>query len=322
MSDIEIPELPAAAGTAWLFPGQGAQHVGMGRDLYEQLPAARAVFDAADEALGFALSTLCFEGPEQELRRTVHTQPALVVHGIAALLAAIDAGSVTRRPGLMAGHSLGEYAALIVAGALGFADGLRLVRERGRLMQEACDAQPGTMAAVLGLEADVVEAICEQHDASVCNVNAPGNITIGGATGAVEAASAAATAAGASRVIPLEVAGAFHTPLMRGAADALRDVLAKAGSNGTFSAPTIPVISNVRAQPLTAAAELPDELTTQVTSPVLWADSVRVMLDAGVTTFVEFGPGRVLTGLVRRIERSATVRNVATVADARGEESE
>ena len=313
-----VPALPAASDSAWLFPGQGAQHVGMGRDLYEQSPVAQAVFDAADAALGFPLSALCFDGPEDDLTRTVNTQPALVTHSVAALLAAIDAGTVTHRPAFVAGHSLGEYAALIAAGAIGFDDGLRLVRERGRLMQEACDAHPGTMAAVLGLEPDAVAPLCEQHGVSLCNVNAPGNITVGGAPEAVEGVTAAATAAGATRVVPLDVAGAFHTPLMRSAADALRGVL----SEVAFADPQMPVVSNVHARSIGAGAELANELGDQVTSPVLWADSVRTMLDGGVTSFTEFGPGRVLTGLVRRTEREAALRNVATAADARGEASE
>lgn len=311
---ITISDLPIEDGVAWLFPGQGAQFVGMGRDLYEQVPAARAVFDAADTALGFPLSLLCFEGPEDELTRTVNTQPALVTHAIAALVAAVQAGTVTHRPGFMAGHSLGEYAALIAAGAVSFEDGVRLVRERGRLMQEACDATPGTMAAVLGLEPDALAEICAAHGAALCNLNAPGNVTIGGTFEAVEAASAAATEAGASRVVPLTVAGAFHTPLMQSAAAGMRDVLA----NATFATPAVPVVSNVTAQPLTAADALAGELVDQITSPVRWADSVRAMLDAGVGSFVEFGPGRVLTGIVRRIERGAELRNVGTAEEALG----
>lgn len=317
MADVQIPELPSSQGVAWLFPGQGAQHVGMGKDLYESVPAARAVFDAADAALGFSLSTLCFEGPEDELTRTVNTQPALVAHAIAALVAAIDAGTITSRPQLTAGHSLGEYAALIAAGAVSFDVGIRLVRERGRLMQEACDAVPGTMAAILGLEPDALGEICAQHDASLCNINAPGNITIGGTREAVEAASAAATEAGASRVVPLTVAGAFHTPLMASAAAGMRSVV-----DGTaFGAPGVPVVSNVTAQPLTSADGLGDELVNQITSAVRWLDSVRTMLDAGVTSFIEFGPGRVLTGTVRRIERSAEIRNIGTAAEAQGVEA-
>ena len=314
MPQVSIPELPVAAETAWLFPGQGAQHVGMGRDLYEQLPAARAVFDAADAALHIPLTTLCFEGPEQELARTVHTQPALVTHAIAALLAAIDAGSVTAQPAFVAGHSLGEYAALIAAGAIDFGEGVRLVHERGRLMEQACDAAPGTMTAVLGLEPGTVRALCEQHGASICNLNAPGNITVGGTAAAVAAVSTAAGEAGASRVVPLEVAGAFHTPLMQSARDAMRTVLEQA----SFADPKIPVVSNVSAQPLTAAGQFADELSDQITRPVRWADSVRTMADGGVSSFVEFGPGRVLTGMVRRVDRDAALRNVATAEDAHG----
>jgi len=321
MSQVTIPTLPAAAphtsNVAWLFPGQGAQHVGMGQDLYEQAPAARAVFDAADEALGFPLSRLCFEGPEDALTRTVNTQPALVTHGIAALVAAIEAGTITERASYAAGHSLGEYAALIAAGAISFGDGIRLVRERGRLMQEACDANPGTMAAILGLEREQVAALCAQHGAWLCNENAPGNISIGGTQAAVTATGEAATAAGASRTVPLNVAGAFHTPLMQSAADGMSAVLGAT----TFTDPAMPIISNVTGQPLSRGGDFAAELAGQVTSPVLWVDGVRTMLGAGITSFIEFGPGRVLTGALKRTAREAAVRNVATTADARGEAS-
>lgn len=315
MPELPIDQLPVAAATAWLFPGQGAQEVGMGRDLYEQVPAARAIFDAADEALDFAISRICFDGPEDVLTRTENTQPALVTHSLAALAAAIELGSVTTRPAFLAGNSLGEYAAMIVAGAVSFEDGLRLVRERGRLMQEACDAAPSTMSAIVGLDGDVVAEIASAHGASICNMNAPGNISIGGSPEAVRAAGAAAEEAGARRVVPLTVAGAFHTPFMESAGDGLRGVL----SAVTFTDPHTPVVSNVTAAPLTAGAEFARELTEQVTSPVLWERSVRTMIDGGVNCFVEFGPGRVLTGLVRRIERSAETRNVATAADAAGD---
>lgn len=318
MAQVTIPALPQSTSVAWLFPGQGAQAVGMGRDLYEEVPAARAVFDAADEALGFQLSKLCFEGPDEELTRTVNTQPALVAHSIAALVAAIECGSIKEGPAYLAGHSLGEYAALIAAGAVSFEDGIRLVRERGRLMQEACDARPGTMAAILGLERPQVAAICEEHGASLCNENAAGNISIGGTVEAVRAASEAATAAGASRVVPLNVAGAFHTPLMQSAADGMAAVLAATA----FSDPRTPVVSNVTGKPLEKASELPPELAEQIIAPVLWVDGVRTMLAAGCTSFTEFGPGRVLTGALKRTDRSAAVRNVGTAADARGETAE
>src|SRR5690606_26999907 len=198
----------------------------MGKDLADAHPAARAVFEAADAALGVPISRICFEGPEEELTRTVNTQPAIVTHSIAALAAALASGAVKERPALVAGHSLGEYAALIAASAVSFEDGVRLVRERGRLMQEACDREPSTMAAVLGVEPDALREICAQHGAHVCNINALGNITIGGTAAAVHAASEAATAAGASRVVPLTVSGAFHTPLMQSAADGMREILA------------------------------------------------------------------------------------------------
>ena len=311
MPDTTIQDLPLDHTVAWVFPGQGAQHVGMGADLADQSATARAVFTSADEALGISLSQLCFEGPEDELTRTVNTQPAIVTHSVAALATAIETGAITSRPAFVAGHSLGEYAALIAAGAVGFDDGVRLVRERGRLMQEACDVEPGTMAAILGLDPAVLAPICAGHGASVCNINAPGNITIGGTIAAVEAASAAAAAAGATRVVPLTVSGAFHTPLMAVAAEGLRRALAGV----TFAEPRTPVVSNVSATLMTDASDFAAELVDQVTNPVLWADSVTAMQAAGVTTLLEFGPGRVLSGLARRIDRSLETRNIGTAED-------
>ncbi len=308
-----VASLPVASDTAWVFPGQGAQAVGMGADLYEQLPAARAVFDSADAALGISLSSLCFKGPEADLTQTVNTQPALVTHAVAALVAALEAGTLTHRPAFVAGHSLGEYAALVAAGSVTFEEGVRLVRARGEAMQAACDAQPSTMAAILGLEPDALRAAITPHGASICNINAPGNITIGGTAAAVEAASAAATAAGASRVVPLSVAGAFHTPLMAGAAERMRAAL----TGTAFRDPTMPVVSNVTARPLTSGAAFAAELEQQITEPVLWLDSVIAMQAAGVTKFIEFGPGKVLSGLLRRIDRSLDVKNIGTVEEVR-----
>jgi [acyl-carrier-protein] S-malonyltransferase len=314
MIDLRISHLPVDGATAWLFPGQGAQQVGMGKDLYERSPEARAVFDAADEALGFALSRLCFEGPEDQLMQTVNTQPALVAHAIAALAAAAASGVVAARPALLAGHSLGEYAALIAAGAVSFEDGISLVRERGRLMQLACDAEPSTMAAVLGLDREQVRRMCDDHGAWLCNENAPGNITIGGRVEAVRAAGEAATAAGATRVVPLSVSGAFHTPLMGLARAGMAEVLRRTA----FRDPDVPVVSNVTGRPLTSSGAFAEELTEQIVRPVLWVDSVRSMTQRGVTSVVEFGPGRVLTGLVRRIDRSVATANIGTAEEALG----
>jgi [acyl-carrier-protein] S-malonyltransferase len=314
MADTPIGDLPVDPSVAWVFPGQGAQQVGMGQDLADVSATARAVFSAADMALDMSLSRLCFEGPEDELTRTVNTQPAIVTHSIAALSAAIERDVITARPAFVAGHSLGEHAALVAAGAVGFDVGVRLVRERGRLMQEACDAEAGTMAAVLGLEEEQVTAIALSHRAAVCNVNAPGNITIGGTVDAVAAASDAALEAGASRVVPLTVSGAFHTPLMQSAAEGLREALAGV----TFVEPRTPVVSNVSAEPLAGPGAIPGELVSQVTSPVLWARSVQHMREAGVTTLIEFGPGRVLSGLARRIDRELQTINIGTAEDLEG----
>lgn len=306
-----IASLPLNAHLAWVFPGQGAQSVGMAKELVEAYPAARAVFEAADAALGTPISTICFEGPEAELTRTVNTQPAIVTHSIAALTVALETGAVTERPAFTAGHSLGEYAALIASGALPFEEGLRLVRDRGRFMQEACDREPGTLAAVLGLEPEAVRQVCARTETYVCNINAPGNITIGGTVTAIEAASAAAAEAGAVKVVPLAVSGAFHTPLMNSAAKSMRARLAGVA----FAAPRIPIVSNVTTRPLTEAGALAEELETQIVSPVLWSDSVIVMRDAGVSEMIEFGPGRVLTTLLRRIDRGIAPRNIDTAAD-------
>jgi len=311
MPDTPIDQLPVDPTIAWIFPGQGAQQVGMGADLADTSATARAVFSAADIALDMSLSRICFEGPEDELTRTVNTQPAIVTHSIAALSAALETDVISSRPAFVAGHSLGEYAALVAAGAFGFDDGVRLVRERGRLMQEACDAEPGTMAAVLGLDEDVLRPIADEHGASLCNANAPGNITIGGTIAAVEAASNAATEAGATRVVPLSVSGAFHTPLMQTAADGLRAALADV----EFKQPRTPIISNVTATPLEDPASFSTELVDQVTNPVLWAASVQCMQQAGVTTLIEFGPGRVLGGLARRIDRELTTISIGTASD-------
>jgi [acyl-carrier-protein] S-malonyltransferase len=297
----------ARPNLAWVFPGQGSQAVGMGRDLYDRFPAAREVFDAADEALGFSLSRLCFEGPDDELRQTVNTQPAIVTASIACYAAAYGRLDVVEgAPAFVAGHSLGEYSALIAAGALSFEDGVRLVRQRGRLMQEAGERNPGTLAAVLGADESAVEEVCQATGAEICNINGAGQIVIGGPHQAVLRAMDLAKARGAVKVTQLNVSAAFHSSLMQPAVGGMRLALAEA----VMQDPRIPVIGNCDGQPLTTAQGLKDELARQVASAVQWQRSVEYMAKNGVQTFVEIGPGRVLSGLIKRIARGVAVRNV------------
>jgi [acyl-carrier-protein] S-malonyltransferase len=293
-----------------LFPGQGSQFVGMGRDLAERFPLARQTFAEADDALGAPLSRLCWEGPQPELVATRNAQPAILVHSVAVWRLVRE-----RLPAvaLAAGHSLGEFSAYVAAGSLGFVDALRTVRLRGELMYEAGRQRPGSMAALVGLDDDAVERLCAQAsaaDAAVvpANYNAPGQVVISGDVAAVERAAELARQAGAKRVIPLSVSGAFHSPLMRPAQPGLRDRV----ESLALQPPAFPVVSNVSAQPV-AEAELAGRLLVeQLTAPVRWAASVRTMLDAGVTHFLELGPGAVLTGLVRRVERGAEARALGT----------
>lgn len=290
---------------AWIFPGQGSQEPGMGRDVAEAFPAAREVFERADAVLGYALSRLCFEGPDEALRETERQQPAIFVTSLALLEAARSADALPPAR-FAAGHSLGEYTALVAAGALAFEDGLRLVQTRGWLMGEASAARPGAMAAILGLDRAAVERLCAETGAEVCNYNAPSQIVIGGPPDVVERAMTSAKEAGAQRTVLLPVSGAFHTSLMRAAAEGM----ARALEACPFRDPKVPVISNVTAKPLTKATELRDELVAQLTSPVRWVDCVRAMAAAGTQVFYEIGPGRVLAGLVRRIAPEMTVVNL------------
>ena len=293
---------------ALLFPGQGSQFVGMGKALFEGSPAARAVFEEADAALGFELSRLCFEGPEAELRATANTQPAILTHSIAAL-AALRSSSPERLEGaaFAAGHSLGEYSACVAAGALSFADAVRLVRRRGTFMQEAVPAGEGAMAAIVGLPADDVEAACREASGdevvSAANYNSPEQTVIAGHAAAVERASAACVARGAKRAIPLAVSAPFHSPLMRPARERMAELLEATG----FADAAIPVVTNVDAEPVTRGALLRDALVRQVDSPVRWVESVRRLAAGGVDSGLEVGPGNVLAGLVRRIERGIRV---------------
>ncbi len=285
------------AASAWLFPGQGAQEVGMGRDLYDAVPQARAVFEEADDALGRSLSSIIFEGPDDVLRQTINTQPAILVASLAAWQAATALGhpALADAPICAAGHSMGEYSALVAAGALTISEAVRLVAKRGELMQAAGEQNPGTLAAVLGMdEADVVAA-CEETGAEVCNLNATGQIVIGGAVPAVEAAAQLAEERGARRVVMLNVGGAFHTSLMAPAAESMQPLLADA----EISDPITPVIGNVEAASLSTADQVRADLTAQIRRPVRWEDTVLRMNDMGVTRYIEIGPGKVLTGLVR-----------------------
>lgn len=291
-----MPAEPADR-SAWLFPGQGAQQVGMGRDLYEAYPEAAAVFDEADAAIGRDLSRIIFDGPDDELRRTINTQPAILVASLAAWSAARAAQhpALAEAPLCMAGHSLGEYSALVAAGSLTVSEAVRLVQRRGEEMQAAGEAQPGTLAAVLGLDEDAVAALCAETGAELCNLNATGQIVVGGTPEAVDRAAAAAEAAGARRVIRLNVGGAFHTSLMQPAAEQMAPVLDAA----EIADPQVPVIGNVEAAPLTTADQVRADLKAQIRKPVRWRDTVLAMRELGVDTYVEIGPGTVLTSLAR-----------------------
>jgi [acyl-carrier-protein] S-malonyltransferase len=300
----------SGAPLALLCPGQGAQFVGMGRDLAERFPAARVAFEEADDALGFSLSRLCFEGPAEELTETRNAQPAILVHTLAVWRALEPLGL---SPAMAAGHSLGEFSAYAAAGALDFADAVRTVRRRGELMFASGEARPGTMAAVLGLDDADVERVCrdasgESAVAVAANFNAPGQVVISGDVGAVERAGVLAREAGAKRVLPLSVSGAFHSPLMEVAEAGLRAAL----QDVELRDPSFPVVSNVTASPVREAAEARELLVRQLTSPVRWVASCRAMLDGGAARFLEIGPGNVLSGLLRRVEREARTRAVGS----------
>ncbi len=298
-----------------LFPGQGSQYVGMGRDLAERFPVARATFEEADATLGLPLTRFMWEGPEAELTATRNAQPALLAHSIAVLRVLRE-----RSPGLSiayaAGHSLGEFSAYVAAGSLAFDDALRTVRRRGELMFEAGQARPGTMAAVLGLEDVEVERICREASAGdgvvvPANYNAPAQVVISGDVAAVARALELARAAGARKLLPLNVSGAFHSPLMEVAVAGLRAQL----EGVVVQVPDFPVISNVTAQPVRASETARPLLVRQLTSPVRWTDSMRALVGAGVDRFLELGPGSVLAGLLKRVSRDVECRSVGTAAD-------
>ena len=316
--------LPVAYGEEptpliFLFPGQGSQHVGMAKELAEAYPAARAVFSEADDVLGAAISRICFEGPEDLLTDTINAQPALYVSSMAALCAIQDEMGCLPRPAFFAGHSMGEYTALAAAGCIGFADGLRLVRERGRLMKEAGARHPGRMVAVIGLDESVVAQICAESAAKrngvaqIANDNCPGQIVISGDEDSIASAMSELERAGARRVIPLAVSIAAHCPLMEPAASQLRARIEAT----CVQAPLEPVIGNTSGLPLDSAAAICQELNAQLTGSVRWTSSMKHAVEAGVETAVEIGPGSVLTGLMRRIQRRAQRVNVSNEEDVR-----
>lgn len=294
---------------AFIFPGQGAQKVGMGKALAEQFPPCRETFEEADRALGESLSGLCFEGPEDRLMLTENTQPAILAMSIAACRLVESRGV---RPAFAAGHSLGEYSAHVAAGTLSFADALKTVRRRGRYMQEAVPVGEGAMAAILGLDAGLVAQACREAAAetglvvTAANLNAPGQIAIAGHAGGVAKAGERAKALGAKRVIPLAVSAPFHCPLMKPAEDRLAPELRALPAR----TPRVPVVANVDAEPKRDAASAIEALIRQVSSPVRWEDVVKRLIADGARTFVELGPGSVLAGLVKKIDRGVTVMSV------------
>jgi len=295
---------------AFVFPGQGSQYVGMGKDWYERDPVAKNLCTQADAVMGFSLSTICFEGPEEILRQTANTQPAIFLHSM-ILVRSIN----HLKPDVVAGHSLGEYSALVCAGAIGYEDALRLVRLRGELMQRAGEEHRGTMAAVVGLANDAVEEICREASSvgsvQPANFNSPGQVVISGSAEGVHKAMDIAKQQGAKLAKELVVSGAFHSRLMQNAKDGLR----KALDNTTIRDAAIPVYANVTAEPVTKASEVRELLFQQITSPVRWEQTVLNMVRDGVDQFYELGPGKVLQGLVKRTETSVRVGGFDKYAD-------
>ncbi|MBT4074418.1 MAG: ACP S-malonyltransferase [Chloroflexi bacterium] len=292
---------------AYLFPGQGSQSVGMGKDLYDGSKAAKAVFDEIDDTLGRSLTSIMFEGPQEELTKTENAQPAITAVSLAAYKALEESKGSSPDIAMVAGHSLGEYSSLAVAGALSIADTARLVVERGRLMQHACDERPGGMAALLGIDELSVEEICTETGTYISNINTDDQIIVSGDHMALAKAIDLAAARGARKCVPLPVGGAFHSGLMEPARSGLLDVI----DSLDWHDPAVPVIANCDARSITTAAEIKEELGMQIMSCVRWSDSIRFMLGNGVRDFVEVGQGKVLAGMMRRIDREANMSNIS-----------
>ena len=292
---------------AFVFPGQGSQFVGMGKDLYENNALAKELFDKADEILGFNITDIMFAGTDEQLKQTNVTQPAVFLHSVISALCLGD----DFKPAMVAGHSLGEFSALVAAGALSFEDGLKLVAARANAMQKACEANPGTMAAIIGLSDEKVEEVCSEVSVDgqivvAANYNCPGQLVISGNVEAVNAACEKLKEAGAKRALPLKVGGAFHSPLMQPAKDELQAAIEQT----EFAAPSCPVYQNVDAKAHTDAAEIKANLTAQLTSPVRWTASVQAMIADGADDFTECGPGKALQGMIGRIDKNVAVKGI------------
>lgn len=300
---------------AYVFPGQGSQRVGMGKDLYETFEVAKNTFQEANEILGINLSQLCFEGPEDELRQTINAQPAIVTVSFACLRSAQEySGENLSPPNFVAGHSLGEYTALAAANVLDFQTTVYLARERGRLMHEAGQIQEGAMVAIIGLDEAKTSSICHDTGTKIANINCPGQLVISGAKEGVDKATQLAKEAGAYRAIPLQVSGAFHTPLMEPAMTELSRII----TGLDFQKPNVPIIANTSAQPITTIEMIKEELVTQLCNCIQWQRSIEYMIANGTTQFIEIGPGRVLSGLIKRIDKiipTANLNDITSIKD-------